>query len=97
MPYPAHGCIPQDEPEHYDPPGGLLFFDLRVDHLIDAASAINFTGKLDDLKGHFDLVNAQLTQVNDSTGAKLQHANSWEVLKTFFACRSAMAWPLQPH
>lgn len=56
-------CVLQDEPSYFDPPGGLLSFDLRVTHLLEPASHIKLNGKIDDLHGHFDLANAQLLQV----------------------------------
>lgn len=65
-------CEPlQDEPDYFDPPGGLLSFDLRVSHLLKPASHLKQTGELQDLHSHFDLVNGQLAQV--AFGTKTAH------------------------
>ena len=61
----------QDGPEYYDPPGGLLSFDFRVDHLLEPVARMNLSGQLEDFIPHFDLVNAQLVQVSFASALPL--------------------------
>lgn len=60
----------QDRPGYYDPPGGLLSFDFRVDHLLPAVANMSLSGRLPDLMPHFDLANAQLTQARAWTASR---------------------------
>ena len=53
----------QDPPEYYDPPGGLLTFDLQLGDLVNKSVPSNGGESLEDYSGHFELVNAQLQQV----------------------------------
>ena len=54
----------QDPDEYYDPPGGLVSFDLHVDEFLEPASHLDLKGStLGDFKPHFDLVHNQLSQV----------------------------------
>lgn len=53
----------QDPPEYYDPPGGLLTFDLQLGDLVKKSAPTNGGQRLEDFAGHFELVNAQLQQV----------------------------------
>ena len=61
--------VEQDDPGYYDPPGGLLSYDLHVDEFIEPASHLDTesTSQPITLEGfypHFNLVNAQLVQVS---------------------------------
>ena len=53
----------QDPPEYYDPPGGLMSFDLNIQDLLPNAAPKKFNGQLEDFEGHFTLVNHELIQV----------------------------------
>ena len=53
----------QDSPEYYDPPGGLLAFDVNVSAYLDAAAPTSPDMQLDNFAGHFRLVNHQLQAV----------------------------------
>ena len=56
----------QDPPEYYDPPGGLLAFEAQLGNLVNESVITGEGMKLEDYRGHFNLVNAQLTQVLSS-------------------------------
>lgn len=58
----------QDDAEYYDPPGGLLSLDLHLGPLVEQASHLDVDSTEDSIKvetfvPHFNLVNAQLSQV----------------------------------
>lgn len=53
----------QDPPEYYDPPGGLLAYQPQLGNLVNESVITKDGMELDDYRGHFNLVNAQLTQV----------------------------------
>lgn len=53
----------QDPPEYYNPPGGLLAFEAQLGNLVNESVITGDGMKLEDYRGHFNLVNAQLTQV----------------------------------
>ena len=53
----------QDPPEYYDPPGGLLAYQPQLGNLVNESVIKGDGMELDDYRGHFNLVNAQLTQV----------------------------------
>lgn len=53
----------QDPPEYYKPPGGLLAFEAQLGNLVNESVITGDGTKLEDYRGHFNLVNAQLTQV----------------------------------
>ena len=54
----------QDPDEYYDPPGGLLSFDLDVEGLLEPCSHLNLQkAVLEDFVPHFNLVHHQLSQV----------------------------------
>ncbi|KAK9860413.1 hypothetical protein WJX84_002857 [Apatococcus fuscideae] len=55
-----------DPPEYYDPPGGLMSFDLKIQHLLADAAPKKFDGQLEDFDGHFALVNHELVQVRSA-------------------------------
>ena len=55
--------LPQDGPEYYRPPGGLLAFDMQLGDLLAAAAPSGDGADLSCYEGHFRLVNAQLVQV----------------------------------
>lgn len=55
--------VVQDPPEYYDPPGGLMSFDLKIQDLLPNAAPKKFNGQLEDFEGHFTLVNHELVQV----------------------------------
>ena len=56
----------QDPPDYYNPPGGLLAFEAQLGNLVNESVITGDGMKLEDYKGHFNLVNAQLTQVQSS-------------------------------
>ncbi len=58
--------VVQDPPEYYNPPGGLLTFDLQLGDLVNKSVPVNGGVAAEDYIGHFDLVNAQLQQVGCS-------------------------------
>ena len=84
MKYAQGMCHTQDPPEYFRPLGGLLTFDMHLDdlvglsaphrqvlHSVDDSQAVprQRTLKLDEAKaGHFKLVNAQVQQVQHSSG-----------------------------
>ncbi|KAK9844822.1 hypothetical protein WJX74_007256 [Apatococcus lobatus] len=49
-----------DPPEYYDPPGGLMSFDLKVEGLLPNAAPKKYNGLLEDFEGHFTLVRSAL-------------------------------------
>jgi hypothetical protein len=57
----------QDGAEYYDPPGGLLSFDMNISEYLEPASHLDLDTskpiKLENFNAHFALVNAQLLQV----------------------------------
>jgi hypothetical protein len=53
----------QDPPEYYDPPGGLLSFDLHFNGLLTVAGPTSHDYNLPSKQGHFDLVHFELLQV----------------------------------
>ena len=53
----------QDPPEYYDPAGGLLAYEAQLGNLVNESVITGDGMRLEDYRGHFDLVNAQLTQV----------------------------------
>ncbi len=53
----------QDLPEYYDPPGGLLAYEPQLGNLVNESVITKDGMDLEDYDGHFNLVNAQLTQV----------------------------------
>ncbi len=53
----------QDPPEYHDPPGGLMVFDFKIQHLLADAAPKEYNGQLEDFAGHFTLVNHELVQV----------------------------------
>ncbi len=53
----------QDPPEYYNPPGGLLAYEPQLGNLVNESVITGDGTKLEDYSGHFNLVNAQLTQV----------------------------------
>ena len=58
----------QDDAKYYDPPGGLLSLDLQLGSLVEQASHLDVDSTEDPIKverfiPHFNLVNAQLSQV----------------------------------
>lgn len=58
----------QDGPEYYDPPGGLLVFDMHTEGLVDGSAPGGWQqhaalDRLEPLAAHFKLINAQLQQV----------------------------------
>ncbi|EIE21596.1 hypothetical protein COCSUDRAFT_17381, partial [Coccomyxa subellipsoidea C-169] len=55
-----------DPPEYYDPPGGLLSFDFQLGDLVNKSVPTNGGEALEDYKGHFELVNAQLQQIRNA-------------------------------
>ncbi len=61
----------QDPPEYYDPPGGLLAYQPQLGNLVNESVITGDGMELDDYRGHFNLVNAQLTQVCPTTSSLL--------------------------
>ncbi|CAL8469429.1 g8970 [Coccomyxa elongata] len=55
-----------DPPEYYNPPGGLLTFDLQLGDLVNKSVPVNGGVAAEDYSGHFDLVNAQLQQIRNA-------------------------------
>ncbi len=53
----------QDPLEYYDPPGGLLAYQPQLGNLVNESVITGDGMELEDYRGHFNLVNAQLTQV----------------------------------
>jgi len=53
----------QDPPEYYNPPGGLLAYEPQLGNLVNESVITKDGMDLEDYTGHFNLVNAQLTQV----------------------------------
>ena len=53
----------QDPPEYYDPPEGLLAYQPQLGNLVNESVITGDGMELEDYRGHFNLVNAQLTQV----------------------------------
>ena len=53
----------QDPPEYYNPAGGLLAFEAQLGNLVNESVITGDGMKLEDYWGHFNLVDAQLTQV----------------------------------
>jgi hypothetical protein len=62
----GRGCGMQDPPEYYNPPGGLLAFDLQLEDLVNSSVPANGGKDLEDYSGHFKLINYQLTQVHQA-------------------------------
>ena len=54
----------QDPPEYFNPLGGLLAFEAQLGSLVNESVITGDGMKLEDYRGHFNLVNAQLTQVH---------------------------------
>eukprot|EP00884_Botryococcus_braunii_P011897 jgi/Botrbrau1/20708/Bobra.0058s0037.1 len=52
-----------DPPEYYDPPGGLLSFDLQFNGLLTVAGPTSHDYALPSKLTHFDLLNFELLQV----------------------------------
>lgn len=63
----------QDPPEYYDPPGGLMSFDLKIQDLLPNAAPKKFNGQLEDFDGHFTLVNHELVQVTFLPSSACRH------------------------
>lgn len=63
----------QDDPEYFDPPGGLLSLDLHLGDLLEPAQHLDLDTsspiQLENFKPHFNLVNVQLAQVSVSPQA----------------------------
>ncbi|GMH43261.1 hypothetical protein BSKO_11183 [Bryopsis sp. KO-2023] len=57
-----------DPPEYYDTPGGFLAWDFDVpEDLLARSPPKNLTSStLDDVQGHFNLINHQLTQIRNA-------------------------------
>ena len=53
----------QDPPAYYNPPGGLLTYQPQLGNLVNESVITGDGMELEDYRGHFNLVNAQLTQV----------------------------------
>ena len=54
----------QDPPEYYNPAGRLLAFEAQLGNLVNESVITGDGMRLEDYRGHFNLVNAQLTQVH---------------------------------
>ena len=61
----------QDPPEYYNPPGGLLAFEAQLGNLVNESVITGDGMKLEDYRGHFNLVNAQLAQVQSPSASVL--------------------------
>ena len=69
------GADVQDPPAYYNPPGGLLAYQPQLGNLVNE-SVITADGmELGDYTGHFNLVNAQLTQVIELCAAAAMPAS----------------------
>ncbi|CAK0784493.1 hypothetical protein CVIRNUC_007697 [Coccomyxa viridis] len=55
-----------DPPKYYNPPGGLLAFEAQLGNLVNESVITGDGMKLEDYRGHFNLVNAQLTQIRNA-------------------------------
>lgn len=55
--------LEQDPPEYYDPPGGLLSFDMLFNGLLSVAGPTSLDYALPSKQNHFELLNFQLLQV----------------------------------
>lgn len=88
----------QDPPEYFDPPGGLLTFDLQLGDLVNKSVPTNGGETLEDYRGHFELVNAQLQQVGrcniPSHNAMSRHSSLIVLQGYMRACRSR-GWVLR--
>ena len=56
----------QDPPAYYNPPGGLLAYQPQLGNLVNESVITGDGMELADYNGHFNLVNAQLTQVQNN-------------------------------
>ncbi|KAK9813171.1 hypothetical protein WJX72_010080 [[Myrmecia] bisecta] len=55
-----------DPPAYFDPPGGLLTFDLDLTNLLEGSTPQPRDGTLPRTLGHFKLVNHQLVQIRNA-------------------------------
>ena len=55
----------EDPPQYYDPPGGVLTYEVNIAPQL-LANSTNYSGNLEDTKGHMDLVNHQLRDLRSA-------------------------------